>query len=285
MGDAVDPGGDGVDGVGVDEIPGEGRHLEISCAIDACVEDGFGNIAGTHDSRSGIAEGIFHGSVHEALISEGCAEAGIEIASDAVGAVALGAIGIQVGANAQIERGICILHADEVREVYEIGFILGRCEQIEVIPGAKLVVSDAGCGVSQFSVQLPRIDAEDAACIWVVAGEAIQRTGIIPRLRANAGGSGDSDILSDRCGDEVGVGAVVTPFVGKTVNATAFVTDEETGFETFGGVIGFVDGEVKIFNEHGSSREGEGIIGREVDFLFLRDRDPTLLHGVVRPEG
>jgi len=188
----LNPLGDGVDGVGVHHIAGEGRHLQVSGPVDAREQNGFREIARFDDAIVGETKGIRERAVDEALRRERDAEARVEITGHAIGAMALGAIGVEIGAHAKLGWIIGVIDANEFGNVRDGGFVLIGAEQTNVIPSAQLIVRDARSGISQRAVELSRVDAEDAAGIRIVADETIEWAGIIPRLCAHTGSIGDS---------------------------------------------------------------------------------------------
>ena len=154
-----------------------------------------------------------------------------------------------------------------------------------MIPGAQLVVCDAGIGVGKIAVELARLEAEHIAGGGVVAAEAIQRAGIKPLLGAAAGGGGDENIFRQRVGDEVGVGVVRAPFVGDAIDGVVGVADYETGFEPAQHVgVRVVHGQGKMFYEHRAAGESPFTRRGKVDGGAGRNGDPALLDRAIRPQ-
>ena len=116
-----------------------------------------------------------------------------------------------------------------------------------------------------------------------VAGQAIRRAGIIPRLRAHAGGVGDEDVFVQAGGQQIGIAVVRAPFVSHAIDRAVDVAHEQPRFQSAHGHagIGFIDDEIKIFHEHRAGRECPRIGGRKGDLFVGRDESAVVGHGQV----
>src|ERR1039458_1598920 len=161
---AIDPVTDHIYGIGVDSGVRERRHFDgWFGAANAEPEDGMPNILGPDDVGVVVAqqrEG--RGGIDNALIFQAGVVAGIVVAN-AAGTMALGAVGIQVGAGAFFEGGGGIHQGGKLRITCNDGFIDGGAEQTEPVQGADLVVGHAGGGIGEAPVELTRINAENIA--------------------------------------------------------------------------------------------------------------------------
>ena len=200
--------------------------------------------------------------------------------------MALRAVRIQVGTDACFERRGGVGNGNKPRGIGERIFILRRAEHSNVVPRAKLVVSDAGAGVIIIAVELARFCAQHAARRNRVAAQTILPSRIRPRLRARAGGGGDGDVLAGGERHEVGVGIIRAPLVACSVKSSVCVAHQQPRFKPLAERgVRIADGQVKMFHEHRALRKRPFARAGIVDCRASGQRDPAALHGVVRPEG
>ena len=107
--------------------------------------------------------------------------------------MALGAVGIQVGAGAFLERGREIGEGGKLLKVGDGRLVKCRIEQAELVQSAQLVIGHAGRRIRLAAIQLPGIDPQHVIRRSGVALEAVSRAGIIPGLGLNPGGVGDEN--------------------------------------------------------------------------------------------
>jgi hypothetical protein len=102
--ETVDPSLKSCDGIRVDGVAGQRRHFVGPRRVQPDVHDRFGNVRRHDHLRAGDAECVAHGTVDDVLIRQRSIETGIIIGlHTAIGPVALGAVGIQVGAHARLQ--------------------------------------------------------------------------------------------------------------------------------------------------------------------------------------
>ena len=182
-----------------------------------------------------------------------------------------------------LQRGAQIRQRGKLCVIADVRLVDGRVEKAEAIQGAQLVVGVAGGGISQVAIELAGIDAEDVIGDGRVASQAIRRAGIIPCLGADAGGVGDEDVFVQTAGEQIGVAVVRAPFVSHAINRAVDVAHEQPCFQTAQGDVGvgFVDDEIKIFDEDRSGRKRPGVGGQKRDLFVGRDESAVVRHGQI----
>ena len=214
--------------------------------------------------------------------------ASVEIGDGAAGAMALGAVGIKVGAGAILERAAGITCGSQFRKSSDPLLPQSGIEQPDVVPGAELIVLDTLWKL-EFAIHLAGFDAQHTAGEVGVANAAILAAGVEPVLCFCADGSLDYYRLDQiRC-EEIGVGIVRAPFVGDAINGARAVADEEACFEPALLLrMRFVRREFEMFCEDGAGWKrpfARGLEAYGFRRAFVWDRDPTRFSSAVRPEG
>ncbi len=123
-------------------------------------------------------------------------------------------------------------------------------------PGSQLIIGNAGRGIGDFTIHLPRLYAENPACGWGMAGQAVLPARVIPRLRARTGGGLDRDVLFDGAAQQVRIAVVRPPFIRDAVDSALLIADQQTRFETARDIgVGIVNGQLKVFHKDRTVRE------------------------------
>src|SRR5206468_4758742 len=121
-----------------------------------------------------VSRGWF--AVQDALLFQASVEAGIEVASrGAAGAVANGAIGIEIGADPQFCRRGRVIQPREARECGKLVVSQGRIGKALAVERAELILAPLRPRAAHLAIELPRIQLEDEPAYHRVEHEAILR--------------------------------------------------------------------------------------------------------------
>ncbi len=207
--------------------------------------------------------------------------------------MALGAVGVQIGAGALNQRDIRIGHAVKLLISGDGRFVERGIEHAQPVQGAKLVVGDTSGRISVGPVELARVEAQNITGHRRMARQAILRTRIVPILRDDSGGISNEDGLSQAAGEKLGIAVIRQPFVGRSINRAVGVAHQKPGFQAarrYAG-IGCIHHKVKALHENRSGLEGPLAGGSEPDLLSRGDGRGVVGHAqitrfqrVVRPQ-
>ena len=279
-----DPFADDGDGFVVHDILAERRHLVFAHATDAIEQNGFIRVAGNNHFRTGDAELIRDGAVDEILFLERRVEARIKERARTAGAMAHGAIGVEIRADAELEGGAGVGDVDEFGIAEDFTVVERGVEQSEVTERVELVRRDA-VRIGVVAIELARLEAEHAAGSNRVARQTILAAGIKPVLRARAGGGLDLNRFGEAGGDEVGIAVVRAPFVARAVNVVIRVAHQDARLEAAEDLrIRVVHGQVEVFHEDGAGGESPFAIRGKVDDGVRGQREPARLDGAIGPQ-
>src|ERR1039457_602382 len=139
-----------------------------------------------HNPGIGNAERDRRRCVDDVLVRWRRVVAGVKI-TDAAWPMAMGAVDIQIGAHAIFERGVRIRDCSEFWKTGDARLVNGGAEKSEPVQSADLIVGFAGGGISETAIKLAGVDTENIPCRRRVARQTIRGTGVIPRLRPDAG--------------------------------------------------------------------------------------------------
>jgi hypothetical protein len=162
---AVDPVGQHGHGAGIHEVPSQRRHLDRGIRAGGTLKQNrTPNVFGHHDAGVVVAQiALGKDSIDDALAGERGVIARVEGRTGTSRAMALSAIGIQVGTGTFLER---CRQVGQRRLFCVTGngrFIDAGIEQAGAVERAKLVVRNAGGGISESAVELPGLHAQHVA--------------------------------------------------------------------------------------------------------------------------
>src|ERR1043165_5857446 len=178
-------------------------------------------IAGNDYPIVAVIEKRIYGAINQSLFVEWRCEAGVEICVSSVRTMALGAVGIDVRANASFQREGRVRNGTGLRICRQPGFAVICAEHTQMAESAQLIVGDAGLRIDLHAIELMCSYTEHITRIGIMAGKAILAAWEDPGLSARGAICvGDGVILVCAGEEQVGIGIVVTPFVSQTINAT-----------------------------------------------------------------
>ena len=247
-------------------------------------QNGFVCFAGSNHFRAGNAKLVGDGAVEKILILQRRVEARVKKRADAAGPMAHRAVGVEIGADAQFQRGGSVRDVDEARVAENFPVVERGVENSEMAERVKLVGGDA-VGIFKTAVELACLDSQHAAGRGRVAGETILSSGIKPVLRARAGGGFDWHRLGESGRDQVRVAVVRAPFVARAVNVAVRVAHEDARFEPAQDFrIRVVHRQFKMFHEHRAGGKCPFAVRGKTDDGVCGNREPAGLHRAIRPQ-
>src|SRR5205814_10004246 len=111
---------------------------------------------------------------------------GVEVRNCVLGSMALGAVGIDIGAGTIFQTWGFFVETGEGWKRSQIVFVQSRIEQAGVIPRSELIVGKSRWE-AQIAIQFSGFHAEDETCIGGVTGKAILPARIVPLLSSQPG--------------------------------------------------------------------------------------------------
>ena len=198
--------------------------------------------------------------------------------------MALGTVGIQIGAGAFLQRGAEVSQGRKLGKSIDARFVKGGIEQSDPIQCSELVIGHSGGWIGEVAIELAGLDPEHIIGGRRMAGQTIRLARIVPGLGTDAAGIGDEDVLAQTAREQICIAVVGTPFIGDAINGAQIVAHQQPGFEaSFDARIGLVGDEFEMFNEDGPGGEAPLASGRESD-LFVR-RVGQAMVGHSQPAG
>ena len=138
--DGFDPLRDDIEGLFVGHASRNGRHLFRSAdGFHATVEEGFCEITGGDEFSFLNSQVVSDYSVNDALFFKRGGEAGIPAGTGSSGAMAGGAIDIEIRANPCCKRGAFVIGATGLRSLFNLLFGQGLVEDFLGAPLMKLI--------------------------------------------------------------------------------------------------------------------------------------------------